>query len=282
VNSELAGGKDPATASLKKEVRVEYLYDGVRGWAKAGENEILILPSDPEDAIPLPAYELRATGNGNVEIRAWETGSFEVTMASGKTLKTGLVNVPDRMEIDGSWQLSFPPDWGAPPQVTLDKLISWTEHADAGVKYFSGTATYAKTFTWDVKPASDTRVILDLGRLKNFAEVRLNGKPFPALWKPPYCLDITEAVQPGENALQIEITNLWPNRLIGDEQLPDDREWAGLHLKEWPQWVLDGKPSPTGRFTFTTWHHWQKDDVLLPSGLFGPVQLRQVKCVEAR
>ncbi|MDR1223659.1 MAG: hypothetical protein LBL07_12405 [Tannerella sp.] len=281
VNSELAGGKDPA-ASPKKEVRAEYLYDGIRGWAKAGENQTLLLPPEPEDAIPLPAYELYTAGNGNVEIRAWETGSFEVAMASGKTRKTGPVNVPDRMEIDGPWQLSFPPNWGAPPQITLDKLTSWTEHADAGVKYFSGTATYGKTFTWNVNPASDTRVILDLGRFKNFAEVRLNGKSFPVLWKPPYFLDITEAVQTGENTLQIAITNLWPNRLIGDEQLPDDREWEGLHLKEWPQWVLDGQPSPTGRFTFTTWHHWKKDDALLPSGLFGPVQVRQVKCVEAR
>jgi hypothetical protein len=280
VNSELAGGKDPAPASPRKELRVEYLYDGVRGQAKAGENKTLLLPPESDDTISLPVYELRTASNGNVEIRAWETGSFEVTTASGKTLKTGLVNVPDRIEIDGSWQLSFPPDWGAPPQITLDKLISWTEHADAGVKYFSGTATYSKTFIWDVKPASGTRVILDLGKLKNFAEVRLNGKSFPVLWKPPYYLDITEVVKSGENALQIEITNLWPNRLIGDEQLPDDREWAGIHLKEWPQWVLDGKPSPTGRFTFTTWHHWQKDDALLPSGLFGPVQLRQVKCVE--
>ena len=278
VNSELVGGKDPAAGSPKKELRVEYLYDGVRGRAKANENKTLILPPEPEDVISLPAYELHTSGNGNMEIRAYASGDFEVVTASGQTRKTGHVDVPDATEIDGAWQLSFPPDWGAPPQVTLDKLISWTEHADAGVKYFSGTAIYDKTFTWDVTPAPDTRVILDLGKLKNFAEVRLNGTPFPVLWKPPYRLDITEAVQPGENTLQIAVTNLWPNRLIGDEQLPDDREWTtGLSLKAWPQWVLDGKPSPTGRFTFTTWRHWHKDDALLPSGLLGPVQLRQVR-----
>jgi hypothetical protein len=236
-------------------------------------------PLEPATTTPPPAYEVRATGNGSVEIRAWESGSFEVAMASGKTWKTGLVNVPDIIDIGCPWQLSFPPDWGTPPQVTLDKLISWTEHADPGVKYFSGTAVYEKTFTWDIAPAPDTRVVLDLGALRNFAEVRLNGRPFPVLWKPPYRLDITEAVQTGENTLQIEVTNLWPNRLIGDEQLPDDREWEDTHLAAWPQWVLDGKPSPTGRFTFTTWHHWQKDDAPLPSGLFGPVQLRQVKSV---
>jgi hypothetical protein len=276
VNSALAGGNDPAPASLKKEVRVEYLYNGVRGWAKANETKTLILPPEPDDAIPLPAYELRTANDGSPEIRVYESGSFEVAMASGETWNTGLVEVPDAVETGGPWQLSFPPNWGAPPQVTLDKLISWTDHTDAGVKYFSGTAIYDKTFIWDVVPAFGTRIILDLGSVKNFAEVRLNGQSFPVLWMPPYRLDITDAVQPGDNTLQIAVTNLWPNRLIGDEQLPDDREWDGPHQKAWPHWVLDGKPSPTGRFTFTTWRHWKKDDALLPSGLLGPVQLRQI------
>jgi hypothetical protein len=278
VNNELAGGKDPVYRSAK-EIRVEYTYDGVRGMTSVGENRILSLPLEPEDEIPLPAYELRATDGGNPEIRAWKTGSFELSTASGKTLKTGVVNVPEATEIGGSWQLSFPPDWGAPDRITLDRLISWTDHADAGVKYFSGTATYTKTFNWDAAPDSDTRLILDLGKLKNFAEVELNGKPFPTLWKPPYYMEITDAIRPGENVLQVKITNMWPNRLIGDEQLPEDRTWEGMHLKEMPQWVTDGKPSPTGRYTFTTWHHWRKDDRLLPSGLLGPVNIRQVKRV---
>ncbi|MDR1116032.1 MAG: DUF3395 domain-containing protein, partial [Tannerella sp.] len=278
VNNELTDGKDPVYASAK-EIRVEYTYDGVRGMARAGENRILSLPPEPEDEIPLPAYELHATGEGKPEIRAWQTGSFEVATASGKTLTTDVVNVPEATEISGSWQLSFPPDWGAPEKITLDKLISWTDHADMGVKYFSGTATYTKTFKWDTKPNSDTHLILDLGNLKNFAEVELNGKSFPTLWKPPYYIEITEAIQTGENILQVKITNMWPNRLIGDEQLPEDRTWDGMHLKEMPQWVIDGKPSPTGRYTFTTWHHWRKDDRLLPSGLFGPVNIRQVKRV---
>jgi hypothetical protein len=198
VNNELTDEKDLVHVSAK-EIRVEYTYDGVRGMIKASENRILSLPAKPEDEIPLPAYELRATDEGKPEIRAWQTGSFEVATASGKTLKTDIINVPGATEITGSWQLSFPPDWGAPEKITLDKLISWTDHADMGVKYFSGTATYTKTFKWDTKPDSDVRLILDLGNLKNFAEVELNGKSFSTLWKPPYYIEITEAVKTGEN-----------------------------------------------------------------------------------
>jgi hypothetical protein len=276
VNDELIGDREVPLPFKKKEIRVEYMYNGVRGCTKAVENKTLILPPEPEDAIHLPAYQLLTPDYGYPELLAWKSGDFKIAMSSGDILLANLITVPDVLEIDGPWQLSFPPDCGAPQQVTLDKLISWTEHADAGVKYFSGTATYSTTFTWDnLTFLLFDRVILDLGRLKNFAKVRLNGKSFPVLWKPPYRLDITRDIQKGENELQIEVTNLWPNRLIGDEQLPDDREWQGSRLKEWPQWLLDGKPSPTGRFTFTTWRHWQKDDALLPSGLLGPVQIRQ-------
>ena len=118
---------------------------------------------------------------------------------------------------------------------------------------------------------------LVLGDVKNLAEVRLNGKDLGVLWKPPFRLEITDAVRVGKNRLEIRVTNLWPNRLIGDEQLPDDREWKGKELRAWPDWLLAGKPSPTGRFTFTTWHHWTKDSPLLPSGLLGPVTIRTVE-----
>ena len=87
-------------------------------------------------------------------------------------------------------------------------------------------------------------------------------------------MNVTAAARAGTNRLQVKVTNLWPNRLIGDEQLPADREWSGKQLTAWPQWFLDGQPSPSGRYTFTTWHHWTKGDALLPSGLLGPVTLR--------
>ena len=124
--------------------------------------------------------------------------------------------------------------------------------------------------------------MLDLGRVKNFAEVTVNGTAYPVLWKPPFRLDITDAARRANGALElsVKVTNLWPNRLIGDEQLPDDREWNGMELKAIPQWVKEGKKSPTGRFTFTTWHHWRADDEPLPSGILGPVFLRVGNRVE--
>jgi hypothetical protein len=110
------------------------------------------------------------------------------------------------------------------------------------------------------------------------AQVKLNGKDLGILWKPPFRVDITEAAKPGENALEVKVVNLWVNRLIGDEQLPEDspRNPNGT-LKEWPQWLNEGKPSPTGRFTFTTWRLWNKSAPLQPSGLIGPVRLRSTQ-----
>jgi hypothetical protein len=94
-------------------------------------------------------------------------------------------------------------------------------------------------------------------------------------------VNITAAAKTGTNHLVVKVTNLWTNRVIGDEQLPPDCEWDGDQLKAWPQWLLDGKPSPTGRLTFTTWHHLKKDSPLLTSGLLGPVTLRTAEIISA-
>jgi hypothetical protein len=107
------------------------------------------------------------------------------------------------------------------------------------------------------------------------AEVELNGKNLGILWKPPFRVDVTEAVKAGENRLEVKVINLWINRMIGDERLPEDSERnPNGTLKSWPSWVSAGKPSPTGRYTFTTWRLWKKGEPLQASGLLGPVILR--------
>ena len=166
----------------------------------------------------------------------------------------------------------------------MEKLISWSEHSDPGVRSFSGTAACAKTFSVPRAMVVDNQhVYLDLGKVQVMAQVKLNGRDLGILWKSPYVMDVTGVLKAGDNDLEIRVTDLWVNRLIGDEQLPEDsdRNPDGT-LKAWPQWVIDGKPSPTGRFTFTSWRLWKKSDRLVESGLMGPVTLRVSEEVAAR
>ena len=126
--------------------------------------------------------------------------------------------------LSGPWTVMFPANWGAPPSVQMPKLISWTDSADAGMKYFSGTATYTKTFqveaSW-LHPG--LHVWIDLGKVRDIAEVKVNGRSVGLAWAPPYRVDLTAALQPGANKLEIEVTNEWTNRQIGDRSLPADK-----------------------------------------------------------
>ncbi len=117
------------------------------------------------------------------------------------------------------------PAGGLRRQITLEKLISWSEHSDPGVKYFSGTATYTNNLQVPANAiAEGRRWFLDLGRVEVMAEVSLNGQPLGILWKPPSRVDVTKALRPGDNELTVKVVNLWINRLIGDEQLPEDSD----------------------------------------------------------
>jgi len=153
-------------------------------------------------------------------------------------------------EIAGPWEVRFPANLGAPESRVFEKLVSWTEVPDDGIKYFSGTATYLKEFEVPASMLADGRRLeLDLGKLRNVADVTLNGKPLGILWKPPYACDVTGLVRSGKNELKIEITNLWANRLVGDSKLTREKRVTRITQK-----VPIGGPHE--------------------SGLFGPVQLR--------
>ncbi|MDB6066797.1 MAG: putative glycosylhydrolase [Pedosphaera sp.] len=272
---------DPA-ASHEKELRVDYTLDGKPGHATVHENDTLTLSATATTG-QSPHWETSVAKDGSPVIKVWSNGQVELRTAAGTVLHAAASNVPAPQEITGPWNLNFPPNWGAPPSVTLENLISWINHTNDGVRYFSGTATYEKDVEIGAERLNGGRELwLDLGELKNFAEVSLNGQNLGVLWKPPFRVNVTAAAKPGMNKLVVKVTNLWPNRLIGDEQLPPDCEWDGRQLKAWPQWLLDGKPSPSGRLTFTTWHHWTKDAPLLDSGLLGPVTLRTSEVIPAR
>jgi len=181
----------------------------------------------------------------------------------------------ERTTLAGPWQVSFDPKWGGPDKpVVFKELADWSQHNDPRIHYYSGTATYRKVFSLQSSVISQP-LYLDLGKVDVMARVRLNGKDCGIAWKPPYHVDITRAVRPGRNELEIEVVNLWINRMIGDEQLPEDSNWKDFEtLLEWPDWFKTGKPRPSGRYTFTTCRHYKKDSPLVPSGLIGPVTLR--------
>jgi hypothetical protein len=274
VDNELAGG-DP-TPMVPKELRVDYTLDGVPQQVTVQENQELRLPEDAWALLP-PGPRV-SLAQGSLVLAVAEPGTYTFSTATGREKTVVISSVPKPVEITGPWAVAFPVGRGAPAQATFERLISWPEHADAGIRYFSGTAVYRKTVTIPAENLGANRILeLDLGRVQVIAEVRLNGKDLGILWKAPFRVDVTGAAKAGDNELEVRVTNLWPNRLIGDEQYPDDCEWTGISLKGWPDWMVKGEPRPVPqRVTFTTWKHWHKDSPLQPSGLIGPVVLRTV------
>jgi len=274
-DNSLAG--DPANL-VPKQMSVEYTVGGETFTRTVSENQMLEIPDGTEDGLTssaAPGADLDTSKPGLPVLTAWQEGTYAATAASGKQLRAVVQSVPEPLDVTGPWALRFPPNLGAPESATFDELKSWTTSDDPGIRYFSGTATYATTFNI---PAGLKRegivLMLDLGRVREIAEVRLNGIDLGILWKAPFRVDITDAAKAGENTLEVRVTNLWPNRLIGDEQLPDDCEWNGDgSLKAWPEWFTKGEPRPTARITFTTWKHWHKDSPLIDSGLLGPVRV---------
>jgi hypothetical protein len=217
------------------------------------------------------ALELGATTDGRRSSLIHRPGDYIIQFADGgrRTFHAG--NVAASQAIAGPWALVFPAESGVRAALDLPALTSWSASPDRNVRHFSGTAIYRNTFAL---AAVDSRIVLDLGRVEIMARVRVNGRDFEPLWKPPFRLDITEAAQAGPNTLEVAVVNLWVNRLIGDAALPEDAERdAGGRLKTWPQWALEGRASPTGRQSFVTFPLWKKGEPLKESGLLGPVIL---------
>lgn len=184
----------------------------------------------------------------------------------------------DSIPIPGPWHLTFDPHAGGPAEpITWETLDDWSHREEPAIRFYSGTAVYRTRIACpdSTLPTSRARRWIDLGVCHEFARMRLNGRDLGIAWKAPFRFDVTDAWQPGENELEIEVTNLWPNRMIGDEHLPLDCELTPARtIKHWPDWLLQGHLSPTGRYTFASWRHWTAESPLIPSGLLGPVTVQ--------
>ena len=204
-----------------------------------------------------------------------EDGSYVLTKADGSSETVTIQGTGVAADLTASsWKVNFPEGKGAPASITLDGLSPLQLCPIDGVKYFSGTATYSTSFS--LPASSGKRLILDLGQVYNLAHVYLNGKDLGTLWKLPFSVDITDYAVEGQNTLEVAVTNLWTNRLIGDAQTPDAYEYGrGGNLTVLPDWYIGNRPKPDdGKVSFSVVKLFNADDPLYDSGLVGPVVVR--------
>jgi len=197
---------------------------------------------------------LRLTRNpdGRITAQGGQPGDYELKFAEGQSHPLKIADAAAPMEITGPWEVSFAPGRGAPEKITFDELTDWTQRSEDGIRFFSGKATYRRTFD-----LADSALrtphgswILDLGNVNDIAVVRLNGQEIGTLWQPPYRVDIAAAVKPGVNTLEVDVVNPWHNRLVGDASLPVEQRHTSVTAATTP-----------------------KKSALMPAGLLGPVRL---------
>lgn len=203
---------------------------------------------------PLPQYE-QADGRTTVPMAFEPYQSFFVIFpredAAEKLTTQAKANFPELKilkSLDGPWEVSFDPNWSGPARITFDKLTDWTRHGEDGIRHYSGIAVYCKSF--DSPKALGRRVFLDLGVVHEIAGVKVNGKQLGTVWCEPWRMDVTDALKEGPNRLEIQVANIWTNRLVGDAARP-----AGQRLTR-------------------TALRYRAGGALKPSGLLGPVRLK--------
>ena len=242
-----------------------YFIANLRNAAAAGEFTFRTSSGKPELWNPVTG-EIRALskfrqdcGCTVVPMQFAPRQSFFVAFRKKKTTKN-LADAEDFLEtknavaITGPWGVSFDPQWGGPDHVTFDNLDDWSKRPEPGIRYYSGKATYTRTFDLPSLATRFSSLFLDLGAVKNIAAVRLNGRDLGVVWCAPWRVNVTNVIKPKSNVLEIAVINLWPNRLIGDAAQPLEKRFT--------------KSNVTGI---------KPDMPLFPSGLLGPVTLKLYK-----
>lgn len=237
----------------------------------------------------LPEFE-EQNGTTSMQINFDTAQSFFIVFRNNvmKHVKGNKKNFPLWKEVEtlkGPWKVQFDPVWGGPEKpVIFSPLADWTTRPETGIKYFSGTGVYKKNFVISPDEIKNKQSLyLDMGIVKHIARVYLNNKDLGIIWTAPWNIKMPSGLlKPGANHIIIEVTNVWTNRLIGDEHQPSDCEWipgyisGGYSLKEFPDWFLKKEPRPSkGRYCFTTWNYFTKDSPLVSAGLLGPVRIME-------
>lgn len=230
----------------------------------------------------LPSIELAAE-NGRPVLLARREGDYHFQQGQVQAV-IRVAQPPELLALSGPWTIQFLSGRGAPSQTTFAKLISWSEHSNPQIRYYSGTAAYYISFAISSDRMQPyLRHFLDLGGVEVIAELKLNGQELGVLWTEPYRMDVTSLLKPGQNRLEIRVTNLWVNRMVGDEQFPLDYECRGQSIGQWPSWLADPaqRPEPR-RMTFSAFRPFTQETPLLSSGLIGPVKIESLQTMETQ
>lgn len=218
-----------------------------------------LFPFRPAEVKADPAIDIYWKNN-EIIADVYESGNYQIHWASGKHSKLEIEETGKELEISGPWTVHFDPKWGGPEKEVFQELKSWIDFDKPEIKYYSGKATYLKSFKIRKQEIKNKKVFLDLGLVQELAVVRLNGHTFPVDWMPPFKVDISKYLTIGENKLEVVVINQWPNRLIGDGKLPVDQRIA--------------------KTNYLKFYAPDADKYLRESGLMGPVKLQFVGTVQ--
>jgi alpha-L-rhamnosidase len=231
---------------------------------KASTRHLIALSKDGKNIFPLNEYTgtdkpmlTIAKKGAAVMADLLEPGKYDFTWSDGKKSQQSL-NKPNKWTaLVGNWTIDFDKKWGGPGRVTTDTLQSWTLFASPGIKYYSGSAVYKRIFSVQATDLAAGKVLLDLGNVLEMASIKINGTQLPVRWAAPFTFDISAFAKTGNNILEVEVTNLWPNRLIGDSKLPVAQRITKTNVVKYE--IPDA------------------DNMLRVSGLLGPVTLQFVR-----
>lgn len=214
----------------------------------------------PEN-VSADAWEVAGRQEEAACLHLWQSGEYRVKTSDGKTHDVKVPALSQPLPLAGPWSIDFTPGVGDSFSADFEQLAPWNESADLRIKYFSGMATYTKTFELNETQAKDL-VRLQLGNVKDIATVRLNGTPLGIVWTKPWSVDLSGVAKAGKNTLEIDVTNTWVNRLIGDAGLPPEQRLTKTNI------LLQA-----GKRDFPGWKGYASEDPLEVSGLLGPVTI---------
>ena len=225
------------------------------------QKHVTAIQKDGKNWFPGNQFETKETPyielfkNGENKVAAVnESGTYTLTWSDGKKEVIKAEKSQIEKELSGKWDINFDPKWGAPEKIEINELKSWIKFDEPGVKYYSGTARYKKTFSLTTKDITGNELILDLGNVQEMASININGHFMQVMWSAPFRFDITPFVQTGNNELEVEVVNMWPNRLIGDGKLPENQRLTKTNINKFD--------APDA------------DKYLRESGLIGPVKIK--------